>query len=70
MPRSSALLGMQAQYEHSPPTSSLSTSDGGEPALDDDVGDVLAGRAGAEDDDVVGLLRCAGHRPILAGVVD
>jgi hypothetical protein len=26
LPRSSVLLGMHAQYEHSPPTSSLSTS--------------------------------------------
>ena len=40
--------------------------DGGQPALHDDVGDVLPGRARPEDDDVVGLLRCAGHRHILA----
>ena len=37
--------------------------DGGQPAPDDDVGDVLARRARPEDDDVVGLLRCWSRGP-------
>ena len=43
--------------------------DGGQPAPDDDVGDVLPRRPGPEDDDVVGLLSgCSPTHPV--GVVD
>ena len=55
--RSRALLGMHAQYEHSPPTRSASTTSAVRPALDRPVGDVLAGRAGPHHDDVHGLHR-------------
>ena len=43
--------------------------DGGQPAPDGDVGDVLPGRPGPEDDDVVGLL-AALTCPSCVGVVD
>src|SRR5215203_672379 len=42
----------------------------GHPAADGDVGDVLAGGSGTEDDDVVGLLRCVGHPRHPVGVID
>ena len=44
---------MHAQYEHSPPTSSRSTTATRRPPSASAPGAVLAGRAGAEDDDVV-----------------
>ena len=51
--RSSVFDGMHAQYEHSPPTSSRSTSATRSPPLGQGAGAVLAGRASAQHDDVV-----------------
>jgi hypothetical protein len=51
--RSSVLDGMHAQYEHSPPTSSRSTTRDAQAALGQRAGAVLAGRAAAEHDHVV-----------------
>lgn len=53
--RSSALLGTHAQYEHSPPTSSRSTTATLRPAART-IGDILADRTGPDDDDVVDVL--------------
>ncbi len=50
--RRRALLGMQAQYEHSPPTSSLSTTAAAEAGRAGAVGGVLDG-PGPEHHDVV-----------------
>ena len=54
--RSSALLGMQAQYEHSPPTSSLSTTAVVSPAARARSATFSPTGPGPEHDDVVRLL--------------
>ena len=51
--RSSVLDGMHAQYEHSPPTSSRSTTATRSPRAASAAGAVLTGRPAAEDDHVV-----------------
>ena len=53
--RSNALLGTQAQYEHSPPTSSRSTTATRRPRGPGAIGGILSDRSGAEHHDVVGL---------------
>ena len=56
---------MHAQYEHSPPTSSRSTTRDAQAALGQRAGAVLARRAGADDDDVVvALMSAAARRPL------
>ena len=60
--RSSVLDGMQAQYEHSPPTSSPLDQGHPQAAVGQLAGAVLARRAGAHDDHVVVVARsCAGR---------
>ena len=63
--RSSAFEGMQAQYEHSPPTSSLSMSTAVRPPCTARSATFSADRAAADHDDVVVGVRFAGHGSFL-----